>query len=88
MNITEAEAIDASALRACEEPAEIIEFIEDRWDGEGGGVLDEMVHDHKLAEAADLNNDGIEAQITYLVERGEHPAELAAILAEALYDRY
>lgn len=35
-----------------------------------GFLLDEEVHDVKSAEAADINNSGLQAQIDYLLDAG------------------
>lgn len=36
--------------------------------GDTGNVLDDLVHEAKAEEAASINNDGVDAQIAYLVD--------------------
>jgi hypothetical protein len=79
-DVDTAEAIDAAALRKLTTKEAISEFLQERWNED---VLDDLVHDAKSEEAAELNNNGIDAQIAYLAD--DNPAELARALADRLY---
>lgn len=49
--------------------AEIIKkVIEDKLEEQ----LDEHVHELKAQEAADINNQGVESQLDYMLEQGGH----------------
>lgn len=39
-------------------------------DADSEGLLDEEVHDCKGAEAADINNGGLQSQVDYLLDAG------------------
>ena len=63
-----------------------IERLEDlAFDGSlFSGELDDEVHDAKANEAADINNQGTEAQITYLLEAGYSVERLEEIINEQI----
>jgi|WetSurMetagenome_2_1015567.scaffolds.fasta_scaffold246870_3 hypothetical protein len=46
--------------------------------------LDELVHDSKNAEAADINNDGLASQIEYLLSIGWTEEEITDRLEELI----
>jgi hypothetical protein len=46
-------------------------------------ALDEMVHEAKAAEAADINNSGVEAQVGYLMQ-SYSPQELEQTIDDLL----
>lgn len=46
--------------------------------------LDMRVHEVMSRKATEINNQGIKAQVAYLLEQGEPEAEIRAMLAEPL----
>jgi hypothetical protein len=46
-------------------------------------ALDDVVQQIKSMEATDINNDGVDAQLKYLVDSGIKPDELKGMLADA-----
>lgn len=47
------------------------------------GALDELVHDCKSSEAADINNSGFDGQIEYLIESGMTEKDIREAIAKA-----
>jgi hypothetical protein len=81
-NIADAEESDAKMLASITDADTLEQFLVDHW---GEQVLDDDVHDAKSAEASQINNDGMGAQIAYLAGSADVSA-LARTLAERLYD--
>lgn len=46
--------------------------------------LDVRVHEVVSLKASEINNQGIEAQVAYLLEQGEPESEIRSMLAEPL----
>lgn len=76
----EAEGISlpASAMGPAKKMDDYVERLTRR--GIGDSELDDMVHDLKSAEAADVNNGGLAAQVGYLLDAGAD-GELDSLLA-------
>jgi hypothetical protein len=82
-NIADAEEADAKILASITTADELEQFLLDHWDEH---VLVDDIHESKSAEAAEINNEGMAAQITYLA--GDSDVDIPALaraLAERLY---
>lgn len=84
MSVEDAERSDADLLRQSVDPIDIAQFLEDRWNESATYVLDEIVYDAKGSEAAAINNEGLHAQVEYLIGR-YGAVSLTAILADHFY---
>ena len=64
-----------------------IRWVEEHVAGQQAAVheLDELVHDAKAGEAADVNNGGVESQLRYLL--GEDGTTVAASTIEEYCER-
>ncbi len=57
----------------------LVERLSEQFEGEDGEIFDEAVIDAACSMASAVNNNGIEAQIEFLVQNGYTEAQIEAL---------